>query len=164
MTQCMKRLAKEKALEKMFNMTLHNSRCTSWKQYLEKQGIPYHLWPEKGRVYPRNPCMVISHDETHAAYFDGCYLWNPNDNLDTPNPPIHEDGLDSWKRKRGFRDFQEGIEISHNEDSVGEGVCFMVSLGYHTILSPHLGDTDIDEYRASLLHLNYRQMISKKVS
>jgi hypothetical protein len=160
----MKRLAKEKAYEKMFYMTLQNARCTSWKQYLEKQGIPYSLWPKRRTLYPEEPCMVISHDETHAAYFDGHYLWNPNDNRDTPDPPIHEDGLDTWIKPRGFRDFQEGIKISHNEDSVGDGVCFMVSLGYHTVLSPHLGDTDIDESRQTLLRLHYREMISKKVS
>ena len=158
----MKRAAKEAACENIFQLKLQELNCKSIKEYLEKNKIPYIVWDQ---TYPTKACIVLTADETHTAYFDGTYLWNPNDTCDTDPEPMNEDGLDSWIHPRGFRDFEGGIEDSHNGASVRDGVCFMLCLGYHTILYGQKSSRNrINENRRKLLTYNYREVLSRKVS
>ena len=162
----MYRIASEEANERLFFQVLHDSQCQTFIQYLDKRNIPYVRWSES-QPLPEYPCLVLTEEDTHSAYYDGEYLWNPNDDRYLGDILLG-DGLDGFPSLRGFRDFGEGIEESHNSDTatrIGEtgedegGQCFLLSLGYRNILDPTPATN-----RSKLLHMTTRQVIGRKIS
>lgn len=119
--------------------------------YFEHKKIPcIHLpGPLKGK-----PCIVITENGRHAAFYDGTKLWNPNDEPGVDG--LTKDGLEDLKVPRGFVDCS-GPGRSHNmqalaldkdghvlspemigkEDKKGKkitdegGQCFLIALGYY---------------------------------
>jgi len=126
------------------------------------------------RRVPTTPCIVLTLNDTHAAYFDGWYLWNPNDDQTIGNCPNLGDGLDDFPiLRRGFRDFEGGIEESHNSNSnsnisdTGEedgGQCFLLSLGYMNILQADKCRQVLLQNRRDLIKMTIRQIIGRKIS
>lgn len=162
----MYRIASEDANERLFFQVLYDSKCNNFIQYLDKRKIPYVRWSESHPL-PEYPCLVLTAEDTHAAYYDGEYLWNPNDDRYLRDNLLG-DGLDEFPSMRGFRDFGGGLEVSHNSDTAtrigdsGEdegGQCFLLSLGYRNIL----GSNPVNN-REKLLHMTTRQVIGRKIS
>ena len=162
----MYRIASEEANERLFFQVLHDARCQTFIQYLDKKRIPYIRWSESQPI-PGYPCLVLTAGDTHAAYYDGEYLWNPNDDRYLGDNQLR-DGLDGFPSLRGFRDFRGGIEESHNSDTatrLGEsgedegGQCFLLSLGYRNILG-----SNTQSHRETLLQMTTRQVVGRKIS
>ena len=162
----MYRFASEEANERLFFQVLHDARCQTFIQYLDKRRIPYIRWSES-QPLPEYPCLVLTAEDTHAAYYDGEYLWNPNDDRYLGDNLL-KDGLDGFPSLRGFRDFGDGLEESHNSDTatrLGEsgedegGQCFLLSLGYRNILGSNPATN-----REKLLQMTTRQVVGRKIS
>ena len=162
----MYRISSEDANVRLFFQVLHDSKCQTFLQYLEKKRIPYVRWSENHPL-PEYPCIILTVEDTHASYYDGEYLWNPNDDRYL-GENLLGDGLDGFPSLRGFRDFGEGLEQSHNSDTstriseTGEdegGQCFLLSLGYRNILG-----SNAESNRDKLLHMTTRQVVGRKIS
>jgi hypothetical protein len=162
----MYRIASEEANERLFFQVLHDSQCQTFIQYLDKRKIPYIRWSES-QPLPEEACLVLTTNDTHVAYYDGEYLWNPNDDRYLGDHLL-EDGLDGFPSLRGFRDYGKGIEESHNSETttkIGEtgeeegGQCFLLSLGYRTILG-----SNAKSNRTKLLKMTTRQVVGRKIS
>jgi len=66
-------------------------KCIS---YFKHRHIPYVVVPDK--IRRGHPCIVISEDHSHAGFFDGTSLWNPNDEPGGEGTS-HGDGFDHLK-------------------------------------------------------------------
>ena len=163
----MHRSAAESATEKMFQHVLFEARCKTVEGYLKKKQIPYSRWPKDG--VPESECIVMTSGDAHAGYYDGEYLWNPNDSEAGIGQGDGFDTLFTGENERGFSDFNGGSDASHNSVT-RDGLCFMLSLGYRNILRGSRTSSrtrtilDRDKARTSLLSMSTRQVLGRKVS
>lgn len=153
-----RRSAAEKAGAANFNLMIHESGSRTASSFLKKNGIPNQEW-DKDTPLPTSECIIISPDSEHAAYFDGEYLWNSNDNKDG----YGNDQFKDWPGERGFLDFQGGLDdTSHNWqlDESTEGQCFLFAMGYRNIIRDT--PTNLDKGRKKLLSSSLSYILTRK--
>ena len=164
----MHRSAAESATEKMFQHVLFEAQCKTVVGYLKKKQIPYSRWPKDG--VPESECIVMTSGDAHAGYYDGEYLWNPNDSEAGIGQGDGFDTLFTGENERGFSDFNGGRSDASHNSVTRDGMCFLLSLGYRNILRGSRTRTrtrtmlDQDKARASLLSMSTRQVLGRKVS
>jgi hypothetical protein len=156
----MRRVAAEEATERMFQTFFHERGYKTFEQYLKKNKIPYSRWTKDG--IPTSQGIVLTEGDAHAGYYDGTYLWNPNDSSTGIGL---EDGFDDlFTDKRGFSDFNGGRKGKSHNSVTRNGWCFLLSLGYYNILKKGPKSEKLDASRERLLSMSTKQVVARKVS